>query len=1041
MHMCQVRRGTVYVVGIILLGVLAGFADWDPPDGGKWVQLPDGTENGIDISVNSQPGAQRICADDFLCTNAARISSIHLWVSHYKDQFVEITNLIVRIYASDVLGHPGLLLWQRELGPGDFSERLYATIPPGEWWWDPWTEHSLEPKSDQILWQINITNHPSVAFVQQGSPETPIKYWLAVEAQVSPQSDPVGWKTTDPNQTPHQLMDAMYFDPQFPVWRELRYPDGHPHHGLPNNSIDLSFVLEESRLESDLGDAPDSSNSSGFTMRTYPTSVVASFPTVYRAGSPPYGPIHWRSTAVAYLGAAVSSENDADLLPDADGTTNIHPPAEIADQDGKDDGVSFPLVLPHCRPTTLDFTVTAVQTGILLYVNIWFDWNRDGDWDDTVSCPSGSVPEWAVQNFPIVFAAPGTYQLATPPFKAWHGVPTKELWMRVTLSETPWESHQGQRGGDGPSTGYEFGETEDYYLTEYLTGDEEAELCAKWSQPPDCAYGLDVQAWYDWEGPNPDAFRAADDWRCDGRPVVGLRWWGSYIGYMGDPTNLPSELRPVAFELTWYKDVPAGTNAPWSMPGAVVTNLVVNVGPFGVTNLPAGMVSERYYCTTDLTWAQPALPFPFEHEYEYCIVLQEQWLEKENQVYWLEIRARYNEQGPRPMRPWGWKTTHWQRNWNDDAVLPAPSPGLEWMEMRYPPATWPWYSITNHPYAGKSVNMAFELLTDVCPRRAKKWWRQQPDMRLGINAASFVPEDEQGEAAWPVRADDFVSDGRRITDVHWWGSYIGWRANVPEPVQPPSDATQRLVGFWLNWHADSPAGGLQPYSMPSNPPLRSVFVPIERCHETYYGAVPQPWLGPGYWEHEFQYYVDLLDQRISGFGAWNEQSNTVYWLSIQAVLPAGWRPGGQGFESHQGWGWKTTDPSNHWEDVSVVSTNRMSGQPEWVPAEFPTNHPWGAEHSPMDLAFELTTDQVGTNANYTPIRFTAIGLDGSGGVIMESLGDWGTGAQYLQRSTNLVVKEWVDVVTNALPQWPPYTNYWFWPAPVRSNEFFRILQR
>ncbi|MCX7590532.1 MAG: hypothetical protein N2255_02780 [Kiritimatiellae bacterium] len=95
----------------------------------------------------------------------------------------------------------------------------------------------------------------------------------------------------------------------------------------------------------------------------------------------------------------------------------------------------------------------------------------------------------------------------------------------------------------------------------------------------------------------------------------------------------------------------------------------------------------------------------------------------------------------------------------------------------------------------------------------------------------------------------------------------------------------------------------------------------------------------------------------------------------------------------------------------------------------------------MDLAFELTTDEVGTNAFYTPIRFTAMQLDGRGGTIMGSVGDWGSGCQYLQRSTNLLVKDWQTVLTNALPHWPPYTNYWFWPNPVYSNEFFRILQR
>ncbi|MCX6030336.1 MAG: hypothetical protein NT169_13705 [Chloroflexi bacterium] len=44
----------------------------------------------------------------------------------------------------------------------------------------------------------------------------------------------------------------------------------------------------------DLGDAPDSTNNYGIHMIAYPAGgpigVIANFPTVYSAGSPPYGP-------------------------------------------------------------------------------------------------------------------------------------------------------------------------------------------------------------------------------------------------------------------------------------------------------------------------------------------------------------------------------------------------------------------------------------------------------------------------------------------------------------------------------------------------------------------------------------------------------------------------------------------------------------------------------------------------------------------------------------------------------------------------------
>jgi len=48
--------------------------------------------------------------------------------------------------------------------------------------------------------------------------------------------------------------------------------------------------------------------------------------------------------------------------------------------------------------------------------------------------------------------------------------------------------------------------------------------------------------------------------------------------------------------------------------------------------------------------------------------------------------------------------------------------------------------------------------------------------------ASFAPQGHEGTPLWPIRADDLVSNRRRITDIHWWGSYIGWETNHPGPL-------------------------------------------------------------------------------------------------------------------------------------------------------------------------------------------------------------------------------------------------------------------
>lgn len=546
-------------------------------------------------------------------------------------------------------------------------------------------------------------------------------------------------------------------------------------------------------------------------------------------------------------------------------------------------------------------------------------------------------------------------------------------------------------------------------------------VCPKWIQPPDCDIGLDAASWWMAEGAGLPTIKAADDWLCDGRPVAGVRWWGSYIGWETNsptPTNPPMGARPVGFRLTWYTDIPASAGS-YSRPGVALAS---NYYPleYEITNVipDRGIVVEYPYCVSKLSFISADT---YEHEYEYQLLFPraEYWNEKAGRVYWLSIEAVFASP---PAFEWGWKTTPLEWGWNDDATFRfATDP--DWNEMLYPPPGWLW--LPNHPFEGRSADLAFELLTDVCPSRCTKW-AQPPDMVLGQDMQSW-----HTNGIGILRADDFVSDGRPITDIHWWGSYLGWMSVEPGsealPIPPPTNANERPLGFKLSWHAHNAADCLP------GAQLTNIFVALSNCHEMFYGSVPQPWLGPSMFEHEYQYYVDLLGEGIES--PWMESGGVHYWLDIQAVFPPEFDP-----ESgrHRGWGWKITPEEENRECFSVFSTDAGSTwRGDTVGTDGGPLHPRASQN--FDLSFELTTADIPAPTNAIPVVFTNMGRwVSASNLYLWSTGHCGCGKQVLQVSSNLLTGEpgWADVWTNPLPR---PENLW-WSVPASTLKFFRVKQ-
>ena len=116
---------------------------------------------------------------------------------------------------------------------------MYAVVEPNEYWWDP-VRDVLIPLGDSQIWQVKININPDEAFLQKGSQDEPVIYWLDV--QVDTEDGQFGWKT---RRWPRHFMDdAVLHAGELPLmWSELRYPSGHPYSDTTMNSIDMAFML------------------------------------------------------------------------------------------------------------------------------------------------------------------------------------------------------------------------------------------------------------------------------------------------------------------------------------------------------------------------------------------------------------------------------------------------------------------------------------------------------------------------------------------------------------------------------------------------------------------------------------------------------------------------------------------------------------------------------------------------------------------------------------------------------------------------------
>ncbi len=680
------------------------------------------------------------------------------------------------------------------------------------------------------------------------------------------------------------------------------------------------------------------------------------------------------------LGATVDAEPDGQPSLDAqgdgadeDGTTWLHPP----------------------RPGAPALVQVAVSTSG--YLQVWVDWDRDGAW---------SAGEQALTD-QALSAGVHLLALSAPP-TASPGL----TYARFRFSTQPGIGV----GGFAPD-----GEVEDDAVTIMAPGPylPDGGPCTAWLQRPNRTHGTAIQSWgVPLLGPaNERVIRAADDWIADGRPVSHLRWWGSYLNWSGDPAAVPSGSRPTGFRITWYADDPDAVAFP--QPGLALTNVIAGMLSYGNTNTYPGVVTERWVSTATLEFVSPDRR---EHLYEYFLPLPADWPVVAEGRYWLGVEAR---NAGIPSYRWAWGVA-WPREGREAPAHLRRSSATVWTNLVYPPAVVPWDTLTNHPDAGRFVDLAFETLSGDCPRRAS----QRP---------TAVPPLPAGESAWyrlgdppdtaARRADVLIPEGRRIIVARWQGTYRDWWPATPgtptNPVAPPMAVPDRPLGFLLELYAGAPS--------PCRPGLllTNLFVPLAACDEDYLDSAPQPWRPGSPWSHRYGYTVDLRDPAVSGI-PWPLVSGADHWFSVLAIFDPAFDPATGG---HAGWDWLVTDP--HPACDAAVDAD---GTGNWFPATLGAHQEQpGAPHG---LVFDLLTDVPGLGPLYDPPEFLRLDIDPDGRLHLFSQGDLGSGVQVLQLATNLVTGPWRDVQTNTWPRAAPATNEWpdLTPLPAPSIHL-RIQQR
>jgi hypothetical protein len=678
-----------------------------PPGGVKWEQFPDATEyEGMDIRFDRSDGINRVLADDFLCTTTGPITRVKLWGSWHNDIRCQIKKIHLSIHNDKPAGEtggnsePNILLWSKNFYTADINETLYNPWV-NESWWDPYTMMQGVFPGDTQIWQYDI-NIPSGAFVQEGNSSNPIVYWLDAYAELDPM-DPnfpmaqFGWKTS----TQHWNDDSVWFDPQWNMWHELRYPSGHPNYF---ESIDLAFGIY--------------------------TGEEANEPSTPMKWSQPPLEIHPEQANITYCGWDEKSFNkDANLVE----------PWKIVADDFRCLG-SMPITSIHWWGSHSwwqeDSQPPAQNLPIAWQFGFWSNAPADGNFSysrpeillHTFQVPASRVSSTIVGHDEYGIVPPSDtcfkYSLNLEPNEVfWQNdfndvTDDNIFWLSITAVYDQFQSEPtypwGWKSRPMPwmdnSVTFNLpvfpasGQALDPNKVKPITGeffneniDMSFELDTdpnyiKWEQP-----FTGLRDWPHYEDEVSEAgildeepviaHLVADDWRCLRRtPVTAVVWWGSYLNYQRPVCTDPIMASPIVpdyFLLDMWTDVPADPCNPlsFSHPGHKIWEYKAydfDEVVVGYDKHPEGA--------------------PTEPVYRYSVRLpQNNWFRQPdyNEVFWFSVVAVFSG-----IQDYDWGWTNHKHVFNDDAVTGTVGTG----------GLWTWEELFDQTQT--SEDMSFILFTD-----------------------------------------------------------------------------------------------------------------------------------------------------------------------------------------------------------------------------------------------------------------------------------------------------------------------------------------